>query len=185
MAKQIKVALVIGHSVKSPGAENKQTQITEFGFNNVLANIIKAEFNHDNRINIEIIYRDIYKNLPYLINSKNPDLIFCLHCNAYNTKVNGSEVLYYHTSKVSRNIALITQQNFINFLDSKNRGVKAATKKTRGSLVLRKTKAYCILTEPFFIDNIEELEMVYKNFDKLIKSYVKSINESINYLSSL
>ena len=89
-------ALVIGHKKQSPGAVNVKAGITEFDFNEDLAMRIEKKLKSTQ---IQRVYRRTYKQLPDDINALNPDFIISLHCNAYNTEVSGTEVLYYHKSE--------------------------------------------------------------------------------------
>lgn len=149
----MKIALVVGHRESSQGASNKRYDDTEWRFNTVLAKEIKYFSKHD----CVIIFRDDnkngYRNLPRKINDHNPDLTLSLHCNAFNTKASGHEVLYWSTSESSKDMAVLFNNAIHECLLSKDRGIKPIYKGDRGANVLRKTKAPCVLLEPCFIDN--------------------------------
>lgn len=167
----MKCALVVGHKKESPGALN-ETGITEFEFNNNVAKeIIKKT------TNTVLIYRTTAKNLPSDINSHKPDFIISLHCNAYNTESSGTEILYYHKSEKGRMIAEILQKNLCSVLKLRDRGVKPKTTEDRGGYLLKFTNAPCVIAEPFFIDNNEDLEVAAKKIKQLVKAYIKSIKE--------
>jgi len=169
----MKVCIVVGHAKTSPGAENKEAKITEFKFNNELAKQIKLR-NRSN-VDIEIVYRDTYMELPYKINQLNPDFIISLHCNAFNEQTSGTEVLYWHKTKKSNILALLLQQNLVKALNLTSRGIKPRGNKNRGARVLRDTNAPCVISEPFFIDNTTDLNTALSNYDALVDAYVISI----------
>lgn len=182
----MKVALIVGHSPSDPGASNKNFEVDEFGFNSTLADEIKKRFfEHNMTDEIEIVYRKTnYAELPSQVNALDPDLIVSLHCNAFNTHVGGCEMLHYHKSTNGKEIARIFQNKIVNIMDNKDRGLKACDSEDRGGYLLRYTKAPCIISEPFFIDNdgeyLDAAELVTTG--KLVDGYCESINESLKYL---
>ena len=169
-------ALVIGHKKASPGAINKNTGITEFEFNDDLA--IKIEKKVEN-VDIQRVYRRIYKELPHDINELNPDFIISLHCNAFNEKASGTEVLYYHRSEKGKKMAEILLKHLVEHLKLPNRGIKPKTAEDRGGYLLRYTKAPCIIAEPFFIDNDDDLARAQEDINGLAEAYAKAIEEIV------
>ena len=170
-----KCALVIGHKPGSPGAVNKTSGTTEFELNDGLATEIIAAIDG---VEVEKVYRDTYSGLPDKINALNPDFTISMHCNAFNKKAGGSEVLYYHTSLNSHAIAAVLQEKFVNNLGVKDRGAKPKTVEDRGGYLLYNTKSPCVIAEPFFIDNDEEFEQVVKQQrGELVQAYVSAITE--------
>jgi len=169
-------ALVIGHKKASPGAINKKTGITEFEFNDDLA--IKIEKKVEN-VDIQRVYRRIYKELPHDINELNPDFIISLHCNAFNEKASGTEVLYYHRSEKGKKMAEILLKHLVEHLKLPNRGIKPKTAEDRGGYLLRYTKAPCIIAEPFFIDNDDDLARAQEDINGLAEAYAKAIEEIV------
>ena len=93
-------ALVIGHKKKTPGAVNVNKNITEFDFNEDLALRIEKKVE---KSQVQRIYRRTYKQLPDNVNELNSDFIISLRCNAFDTNVSGTEVLYYHRSEKGKN----------------------------------------------------------------------------------
>ncbi len=172
----MKVALVIGHKEHSPGACNNVDDLCEFCFNEKLAKDISKVL----EINNELVYREdggSYSKLPFYINTNiKPNFIVSLHCNAFNTKASGTEVLYYHKSIKSRTMAEELQKNLVFALDLPDRGVKGRGTEDRGGFLLRYTNAPCVITEPFFIDNDKDLARVKERYDVVVAAYVKSIN---------
>lgn len=163
----MRVALVVGHSEKSPGATS-QCGVSEFEYNNDLAHRIKARLLDD--IENIIVYRKKYRDLPRHINQLKPDYVLCLHCNAFNTRASGTEVLYYHRSPRGEQIASCLQTRIVATLGLPDRGIKSRTVEDRGGFVLKYTKAPCVILEPFFIDNTFDFKIGTKSKDKLAKS---------------
>ncbi len=170
------VALVIGHHKKMKGARNKDLGVWEFDFNSKLAKRIQQKVTQGE---VELVWRDTYRELPWKINRIGPDFIISLHCNAFNGKVSGSEVLYYHTSTKGKKIAQILLKEIVNALELKSRGIKGRRKGGRGGYLLYYTYAPCVIGEPFFIDNNEDLLCAQKKFEKLVSAYARTIDKVI------
>lgn len=172
-----KVALVVGHKPSSRGAYNETSDVYEFDFNDKLVEAVEEEltFGWFDKVESVIIYRDTYTGLPGKIDAENPDFIVSFHCNAFNKKAGGTEVLYYHKSKKGKKMADILQKHFLRRLGLKDRGVIGKTAEDRGGYLLRYTNAPCVIAEPFFIDNDDEYNSA--DFDKLVLAYVDAIEE--------
>ena len=166
-------ALVIGHKKSSPGAGNERAGIREFGFNDDLA--IRIE-NKVKKTQIQRVYRRTWGELPADINGLDPDFVLSLHCNAYNGQASGTEVLYYHKSKVGEGIAKILQRHLVELLGLRDRGLKPKTSEDRGGNLLRYTKAPCVIAEPFFIDNDQDLARVRDDLEGLAGAYATAID---------
>lgn len=167
-------ALVIGHKKRSPGAKNAKANLSEFDFNEDLAlrietKVMKAE--------VQRIYRRTYKELPDDINGLEPDFILSLHCNAFDGKVSGTEVLHYHKSEKGKKMAEIVLDRLVGYLKLRNRGLKPRTAEDRGGYLLRYTKAPCVIAEPFFIDNDTDLARAQEDVDALAGTYATAIEE--------
>ena len=174
-----KCALVIGHKKSSPGASNKSSGVTEFVFNDKLAIDIEEEISG---LEIQRVYRRTYNSLPGDINELNPDFIVSLHCNAFDGSASGTEVLYYHRSTKGNLIAGILNEQLVEALGLKNRGLKPKTAEDRGGYLLRNTVAPCVIAEPFFIDNNKDLKTATDKRDLLVKAYangIEAISKSI------
>ncbi len=167
-------AVVIGHKQEFPGAKNESYGITEFEFNDYLSKKIQQGSKNTSVIRV---YRTTYKNLPMELNTLHPDFIISLHCNAYDTQVSGTEVLYYYKSKNGKIMASILQKHLLKALDLKNRGIKPKTAEDRGGYLLKYTKAPCVIAEPFFIDNDSDYVIAACDIDKLVQAYVNAIDE--------
>ena len=167
-------ALVIGHKKSSPGAVNLENGLTEFDFNEALALRIEGK---PTLTEVRRIYRRTYKDLPGDINQLSPDFIVSLHCNAFNRKVSGTEVLYYHKSQKGKIIAEILLETLVGHLKLPDRGVKPKTSEDRGGYLLKYTNAPCVIAESFFIDNNDNLARAQEDFEGLADAYAKAIDK--------
>lgn len=167
-------ALVIGHKKKTPGAVNVNKNITEFDFNEDLALRIEKKVG---KSQVQRIYRRTYKQLPDDINELNSDFIISLHCNAFDTNVSGTEVLYYHRSEKGKKMAEILLSHLVDHLKLTNRGIKPKTSEDRGGYLLRYSKPPCVIAEPFFIDNDNDLARAQEDIDGLAGTYAKAIDQ--------
>lgn len=179
----MRIAIVIGHKKDSPGAVNVSRNLTEFDYNQAMAKKIKeiCDFKYQDNLGnpedeIVIVYRDTYKGLPDKIDALNPKFIISLHCNAFNKKASGSEVLYYVTSKKGKQMAEIIQKQFVKTLGLPDRGTLPRDTEDRGGYLLRYTNAPCVIAEPFFIDNDNDLSKGIPNA-ALAEAYVRAIRE--------
>lgn len=171
----MKCAIVIGHEEAAQGAANGYSKITEWQAAKMLAFEVHRSVKG---VEIEVVERDPdgYDELPQKINALSPDFIISLHCNAFDGSVSGSEVLCWHTSEKGQRLAGLAQRKINCALRNRNRGVKLVkNKKERGALLLRKTDAPCIIVEPFFIDNVEELGNALKNWKELTTAIARTI----------
>ena len=173
MRQQKLCALVIGHKKSSPGASNDKSGLNEFDFNEELA--IRIE-NKVKKTQIQRVYRRTWGELPADINGLDPNFVLSLHCNAYNGQASGTEVLYYHKSKVGESIAKILQRHLVEFLGLRDRGIQPKTSEDRGGNLLRYTKAPCVIAEPFFIDNDQDLAKARDDLEGLAGAYASAID---------
>ncbi len=165
------ICLIVGHKPSSQGAKNVTSGLTEDTFNDQFANDIKSGADLD----ISIVYRDTYKDLPDKVNQLRPAFSVSLHANAYNRKARGTEMLYYHSSVKSKEIAKAFQFMVVDALGTLDRGIKPVGSEDRGGYLLRYTDAPCIIAESFFIDNDEELENVNERYDNLVIAYIDAL----------
>ena len=155
---KMKIALIVGHSQSSQGAVNNNVGISEFEYNEQVISLIHNKM-LDTEMHIDVVYRGSYSHLPDKVNVLRPDWVISFHCNAYNTKAGGTEVLYHHTSTKGKWLAERFQKALLTCFDLKNRGVKPKSVEDRGGYVLRYTHAPCVILEPFFIDNDSECKL--------------------------
>lgn len=171
-----KIGLVVGHDPHSQGASNEL--ITEFDFNNSLAPLIAKHLILIGDFTPFVIYRsDGLTKLPNQINELNMDLVISLHCNAFNKRVSGSEVLHAKTSKNGTILAQTIQSNIVRVLKNNDRGVKPISGTERGGIILNRTKPVTVLLEPFFIDNMNEYKNAKSRKDELAKAIANGVKE--------
>ena len=131
-----------------------------------LAPLIVKELTKRKHTVTVITQESCFSELPARINAVNPDVIIALHYNAYDGKATGTETLYYLTSRRSKKLAECIQSKVVWVLQLANRGVKGLLV-GRGSALLRKTKAPCVILEPFFGDNANDLSTARKKISAL------------------
>lgn len=180
----MKVALIVGHTEASQGASNIDGT-TEFIYNDEqckLAAVKLIEAGHEPFI----VFRSTYSQLPHRVNLLKPDLAISFHCNAFNKRTSGSEVLHYHRSVKGKAFAKILQRETLKAIGLLNRGLKAIRTAhngkagDRGGLLVRYTKMPCVIWEPFFIDNDEDLSKGIDYRNELIDGLVKAVSEYEN-----
>jgi len=176
----MKCGLIVGHKSNRQGACNKKYNICEYGFNDQLScDIYDYLKEKDSDIGIQIIRRKTYKSLPDDVNNLRVDFCISLHCNAapasHSGRWNGTETLYYHTSKKGKIMAEILQKKLVECLEFRDRGILPRSTEERGGYLLRYTDAPCVIAEPFFIDNNSAYKTVIERYDKLVEIYAKCI----------
>lgn len=176
-----RIALVVGHSEGSRGAYNKEMNVHEYYLNESLAKHTLNYMSIESELDPCLVYRlNGYSKLPNDINELNPDLIISFHHNSTSNKtVQGTETLYYHKSKESKELASKVQNALVDVLGFKDRGLKPVDSEDRGGYVLKYTNAPCILVEPYFIsDNDGLIEGASKQVEcaiairEAVKSYI-------------
>ena len=178
MAKRL-VCLVVGHTEKSYGASNKELGVTEYGLNDIEAQNVYGMLEAQG-IRCVLIYRDTYTKLPNDINKHSPSVIVSFHHNSFDENSTGTETLYYHKSKNGKRLAEIMQKNIVDALGFKDRGIKPKDTEDRGGYLLRYTNAPCVILEPCFMSNTQELkDFMYKK-NKYYEAVVEGIKEFID-----
>ena len=77
-----------------------------------------------------------------------------------------------------KQIAELFQENMLHILELPNRGVKGISVEDRGGNLLRYTNAPCVLIEPFFIDNNNDLRRYTANKLMFVQAIHKSLFEA-------
>ena len=165
-------ALIVGHKKQSPGAVSADRQVTEFEFNDALSQLIEQRLQ---TVNVRRVYRTTYQQLPEDVNQTDADFAISLHCNAFNNTASGTEVLYYYKSRQGKALASLLQDNLLAALGLNDRGIKPRTTEDRGGYLLRYTQMPCVIAEPFFIDNPDDLALAQTHIKKLADAYVTTI----------
>lgn len=169
------VGLVVGHSHNSQGAMNVTYNISEFEFNNLLVDKVLDYLSSSSIKSTKYLRTHGLTELVSRINKDKLDLVISFHCNACNTKVSGTETLYYHSSIKGKQIASELQQSIVSTLHLRDRGLKPVTLKDRGGYLLGKVQPTAVLLEPFFIDNNEDYSLANSNIDNLANSIAKTL----------
>ena len=192
----MKVILVPGHGGKAPkgeyqdfGAVSKDETVDEFHYyQDLIKNYIIPELEKD-EIEYQYVERKTKKVMPYAeINAvaKEGDFAIEFHYNAYDIEAaQGSEYLYYPTSKGGLKLATILRDNIKESMgfglrtnDKSKEGLRP-TSTGNGTPVLKNTKCVTVLIEPFFITNPVEFEKATENKKELAEAIIKSIKEYI------
>jgi N-acetylmuramoyl-L-alanine amidase len=188
-----KLALIIGHSEQSQGAVNEASGVTEWEFNSRLAPSIHAKLvigldSYAPNIRSQIFHRTAgIPDLVNRINEWNPDLAIEFHCNAFDKKASGTEMLiadchkpspidgfYEYVSGLCFNVAQSIHPLFpdrTNKLVSSQKNISGKYKE-RGAYFLWETKCKAIIAESFFIDNDLDFQKANNNRPALIQAYV-------------
>jgi len=171
-----KVILVAGHKRSSKGAYNKEMDIWEYDLN-IKEVMMTYELLELRGFEPIIIYRDTYAKLPKDINVHYGDIILLFHHNSYNTKVGGTETLYYHKSEKGKKLASILHKKIVKKLNFEDRGIKGKGVEDRGGYALKYTNAPCVLLEPCFMDNTLELGLFLERQNGYVNCIVDGIEE--------
>lgn len=177
----MKIALLVGHHIKSKGALSKYFGLREFDFySEVIKYIpgIKVYYHNENISGYTTRIKDTAKRL----NKGNYDLVIELHFNAFSSSdANGCETLYFYNSKPSKYYAELFSETINDYTGIKlrNGGIKALTnRKDRGFASVYYPLAPVILIEPFFgtsqsdcekIDSAENLGCIINEFLEQIR----------------
>lgn len=177
-----KVALIVGHKASSQGAVNASMGTSEFEFNNRLASKVALRLATDGRFDLEVVFRDTtYAALPAKVNATGATIAISMHCNAFDTRVSGSEVLYCRGSVEGAKLARGLQREIVDCLGATDRGIKPIRGKHKGSkgdlggLLVSKTTMPCVIVEPFFIDHTSSLIRALDRIEDLADAYADGI----------
>lgn len=172
--------LVIGHHPDRPGGVNIHSNISEFEFNKDLALRIEKKVQ---TVRIQKLFTRNYEDLPRDINYLNPDFVISLHCNYFDSVVSGTEVLYCHDDHKGKEMAGILLQHLVEHLGLRNRGIVPRRQGELGYHVLCSTNAPCVIAEPFFISNDQDLARVQEDLEGLAQVYTDAINKIAEMIS--
>lgn len=182
-AKKPKLVIDIGHRAKAPGACSPKFKVCEFPLNTEIANMMKAMVK-----NAEVVITsrdpnsDSQSGLAAKINALKPDFVLSLHANAASPAAEGTEMLYFHSSAKSKQMAEIYQKHVLAALKFRDRKILPRKGSDRGGALLQFTKAPCVLTEPFFLSNERETEFVLNNKQALAQAYSDAVDEIVKLM---
>lgn len=156
----IDALLVVGHQPWAKGAANMNgpdsaDDIYEFDFNLPLVGIVATGL----ILRGFDVETDLYARGGGNVARWNgrARLLVEFHCNAFNTRASGTEVLYGVGRRGSRKAANAVQIHLVNELGLPDRGTKPVKPGGRGAYLLHGIDGACIIPEPFFIDNDRDL----------------------------
>lgn len=172
-----RICLIIGHGGNDCGAVNNNTKETELGYNTDLVHKLKEVLDKKDYI-VDVYNRGFYKveNVHYL-NKIGYDIMISFHCNAFNGKASGTEVLYWYSSKKGKILAQDLLDNITKTLNLANRGLKPINVGDRGAYLLGRTNAVTVLIEPFFIDNDNDLKVGNEKKNDYIEAVAQAIDK--------
>ena len=124
-----------------------------------------------------VVYQEYYSTLPQKINglANKGDITLSFHLNAADETAHGSEMLYWHNSKNSKELAEFIQEANVEATHLRNRGIKPRVKGDRGWALLYKTTTPCIIIESGFITNSEDMKTLEETKKLLAKYYVAAV----------
>ena len=150
-------ALVVGHRQSAKGAASADGSLMEFDFNSELAKEIKKRVT---KARVEIVFRsnttDGLRKLPAKV----------------------TETLFFHNSTNGKKLASIVQKQLLNALELRNRGIRDKKDADRGAHLLKFTRAPCVICEPFFIDNDDDLAVALRRKKGLAAAYARAIDDA-------
>lgn len=171
------VAIVVGHTRKSPGAfANSPIAQYEYGWNTDLALKLKTGFDLKG-VEARIFYRDnigisgAYRQVV----AWGAACALELHFNSYNGKVHGTETLFdQQTNAGSMVWAKRLQAAMVQTLRTEDRGLKECDPGDRGYQSLSAADIPTALIEPFFGDHAGDVRIAEVSKDALAAALVEA-----------
>lgn len=176
----MRIAIVIGHNLRSKGSYSTKLEMSEYEYCKKVAEYIKEI---DDSVDIyerkpNKSYIDEMKLVIAEINNKTYDCIIELHFNSSTyPQANGCECLVHKYSYKAKNMAEHLLKKLSKEYNLKIRGsglIEVENSGQRGSYGICKTKDPYILLEPFFGSNSQEAEK-FINYRKFARFLIKAI----------
>ncbi len=182
-----KAAVVVGHNEKQRGAYSQHLQVSEWIFNQRVAGFMKK---HAANLNLKVKiflrtpgggYSKEIQRVYRKVNAWNPKMAIELHFNAGGGR--GTEMLHWHKSTNGKKLANAVQQETLEVLDLRNRGLKSIQQGDRGWRSLVEAAAPAILAEPFFGDSRRDSErMMEIGEERLARAYLRGLRAAADEL---
>lgn len=173
----MKVILNVGHGgvKRDPGACGNGFE--EHAWNKDFVNNYIVPECKEQGLEYVVVYQEYYSTLPQKINgfANKGDVTLSFHLNAADKTASGAEMLYWHNSKKSKELAEFLQEANIEATHLRDRGIKARDYADRGATLLRKTSTPCIIIESGFITNKNDMEALEATKKELAKYYVAAV----------
>jgi N-acetylmuramoyl-L-alanine amidase len=168
----MKIAIVVGHNAKAPGAyAPAPIDLSEFDYNNQIADEM-LRLSRDNLFNLfkggqrlELFKVNRAPHTSYSaeidaaydrVDAQDADASIELHFNAATPSASGTETLSSGSAK-SLSLARYVQDAMVKALHRPDRGIKVLGPADRGGRSLHSARATAILVEPFFSTNSVDL----------------------------
>ena len=185
-----KLAVVVGHNEQAEGAyASAPLNSTEFDYNNVVARSMRAaalEYNFDvrviNRLRSSSVRREI-QTAYRKADDWGADLIVELHFNAAGSaRARGTETLV-RNERASQSIARNVQEEMVETLGLRDRGVKVRGPNDRGGISLHASNAPTVLVEPFFGSNRDDrIALASIGEEALARCYLRGLRSGASNL---
>lgn len=171
-----RIAIVIGHNSKAPGAIRVSDRKPEYEWNSALAARIRAIAAAEGRGgDVQIFLRQA--GLSYSreidecyarVNAWGPDFVLELHFNsAAAASATGTEMLYAEGSTAGKALAIRLQAAAVSALGLKDRGLKPLTRIARGGRSVWAVRAPAVMTEWYFGSDRADCAAADANFERL------------------
>jgi len=182
------VGICIGHSRSEEQGAWSVGGVSEWAFNVRVGALLKR---HLYDMGIASIVYDAYEGRSYgssmrwlsdRMHNDGVTLALELHFNSASPTAEGCEMLYYHNSTSGKKLAGCLQVEVVSEYNSKNRGIKALKRFSRGGGFLVRTKCPAVVCEPFFGSNYSEWNKHATSRNRLAQAYARGVN---NFLSKV
>ena len=174
-----KVILNIGHGgkTKDPGA--CAFGLEEHAWNkDFVENVLQPKLK-EKGIEYVTVIQDTFPLLFSKINrvASSKDIILSFHLNSADETAHGSEFLYYQRSEKSKRLASILDKHVVESVGLRDRGIKPKTLADRGGSLLVRTISPCVILEPAFISNKNDIDTLTEKKEAYADAIIKSIEE--------
>lgn len=165
------LALVIGHGPRLDRGAQNRNGTTELDWNTDLARRIMEKLATNPHVKAIVVNRRI-ENVPPIstVNDIGADFAVELHCNAFDTRASGTEMIHFQGSTKGTRLATVLLKKVVACLELPNRGVKTPFQ-GRGNAFLAKTRCPAVICETMFIDNDRDLAVATTKKEALATAY--------------